>query len=472
MKKLLCILLIALGTASMQAQTYSVLHNFGGVGGSQPQRNLTLLGSHLYGMTTNGGDSNYGCIFTIDTNGNGFRVIHNFSPLGGNGPGWPAGSLTLSGSTLYGTTTVGGTSGNGAIFSIDTNGSSFTVLHEFNGFFDGADPRESLTLLGNTLFGVTELGGKDGSGIIFSISTNGLGYKILLNFNDTDGGAPIGDLVAQGKHLYGVASAGGTGFPFNSAGCIYRIDTNGANDTVLYSLTAMDGSIPWGTPILSGNTLYGTTEEGGTGSFGTVFSVNTNGTGFTVLANGDAIHGGQFVGDLLLSGNNLLGLAPTGGNGSTIYSVTTNGSSFNTVVDFTGTVGAYMGKSPYGGLISSGNTFYGMTQNGGTQDSGVLFKLSGATLGINDIQTNNSAQVNVYPNPNNGNFTVNFHSLQSGKYAIEVYNIIGEQVLKTSLDNTQNNSINMGAQPSGVYLYRVIAENGNLIGQGKLVIQK
>jgi len=35
--------------------------------------------------------------------------------------------------------------------------------------------------------------------------------------------------------------------------------------------------------VLSGNTLYGTADGGGTNGFGTVFKVNTDGTSFTVL---------------------------------------------------------------------------------------------------------------------------------------------------------------------------------------------
>ena len=44
-----------------------------------------------------------------------------------------------------------------------------------------------------------------------------------------------------------------------------------------------DGGFPEASLILSGNTLYGTTYEGGSATFGTVFSVNTNGAGFTIL---------------------------------------------------------------------------------------------------------------------------------------------------------------------------------------------
>jgi len=47
--------------------------------------------------------------------------------------------------------------------------------------------------------------------------------------------------------------------------------------------TNSDGATPYGGVILSGTTLYGTTDEGGISGRGTVFAVSTNGTGFTVL---------------------------------------------------------------------------------------------------------------------------------------------------------------------------------------------
>ena len=37
------------------------------------------------------------------------------------------------GTTLYGTTSAGGTAGNGVLFSIDTDGSHYQILHNFTG---------------------------------------------------------------------------------------------------------------------------------------------------------------------------------------------------------------------------------------------------------------------------------------------------------------------------------------------------
>jgi uncharacterized repeat protein (TIGR03803 family) len=45
----------------------------------------------------------------------------------------PNGSLTLAGSTLYGMTRVGGSSGNGVLFSMNTDGGGYSLLHTFTG---------------------------------------------------------------------------------------------------------------------------------------------------------------------------------------------------------------------------------------------------------------------------------------------------------------------------------------------------
>ena len=69
----------------------------------------------------------------------------------------------------------------------------------------------------------------------------------------------------------------GTGFTFLHS----FTDTSGSNSSGFY--TNSDGAEPYGTLILSGNTLYGTAEDGGSYGNGTVFAINTNGTGFTSL---------------------------------------------------------------------------------------------------------------------------------------------------------------------------------------------
>jgi hypothetical protein len=79
--------------------------------------------------------------------------------------------------------------------------------------------------------------------------------------------------------------------------------------------------------------------------------------------------------------------------------------------------------------------------------------------------------VNLYPNPNNGQFTIQLSGVKTNS-EIEIYNILGEKVFTENLHSVQgDNIISMGLQSSGMYLYRIISENGQLIGDGKFVIE-
>ena len=93
-------LLLWLALAAGQAQTYSVLHQFSGSDGSLPRGRLVLSGSTLYGTTSSGGSSGWGVAFKVSTDGSGYTVLKSFSvPDGANPDG-----LALAGNTLYGTT--------------------------------------------------------------------------------------------------------------------------------------------------------------------------------------------------------------------------------------------------------------------------------------------------------------------------------------------------------------------------------
>jgi uncharacterized repeat protein (TIGR03803 family) len=153
--------------------------------GARPDGELLLSGNTLYGETYYGGSWGYGTVFALNTDGTGFRILHTFSS-GSDGSG-PSGGLMLSGNTLYGTTAFGGGSdastplgtdsraeGSGTVFALNTDGTGFTTLHSFtltspytNG--DGANPSGGLVLSGNTLYGTTGVGGRYGSGTVFSI---------------------------------------------------------------------------------------------------------------------------------------------------------------------------------------------------------------------------------------------------------------------------------------------------------------
>ncbi len=313
----ICIMAGVLGSPSVSQAAYSILHSFsGGSDGGSPYGDLTLSGSTLYGMTS-GLWNDQGTIFQINTDGAGYQVLHSFSWNDGANP---RGSLTLSGTTLYGMTSGGGANGLGAISQINTDGAGFQLLHSFGAGSDGASPFGSLTLSGSTLYGMTALGGADGAGTIFKINTDGAGYQVLYSFNGgSEGGSPYGDLTLSGSTLYGMTSPGG-----GNAGTIFKINTDGTGFQVLHSFNWNDGAIPDGalTLSMSGSALYGMTSSGGANGFGTIFQINTYGAGFQVLYNfaGES-DGGAPHGSLTLSGSTLYGMAhSSAGAYGTIFS--------------------------------------------------------------------------------------------------------------------------------------------------------
>src|SRR6266446_3607120 len=270
-----------------------------------------------------------------------FLVLHSFtatpSPAYTNSDGAiPQAGLVLSfsGKTLYGTARAGGSSARGTVFALNTDGTGFTNLHSFTGASDGIGPSGGLTLAGNTLYGTAQGGGSSGAGTVFALNTNGAGFTTLYSFTGgSDGRTPFAGLILSGDTLYGTASAGGS----SGNGTVFALNTNGTGFTALYSFTALagspsinsDGAGPSAGLVLSGNTLYGTAQAGGSLGGGTVFEVNGNGTGFrtlhsfTALNNSTNSDGANPSAGLMLSGNNVYGTAYGGGSAGngTVFSL-------------------------------------------------------------------------------------------------------------------------------------------------------
>src|ERR1700722_19391177 len=85
-------------------------------------------------------------------------------------------------------------------FGICRTQAQFTVLHNFNGT-TGDSPIGSLAISGNVLYGMTWKGGLYDSGCVFSVNTNGSGYKDILDFNGPNGAAPQGSVIIVGNKL-------------------------------------------------------------------------------------------------------------------------------------------------------------------------------------------------------------------------------------------------------------------------------
>jgi uncharacterized repeat protein (TIGR03803 family) len=221
-------------------------------------------------MTYHGGANDSGTIFEFNTKTGALTLLHSFE--GGTTDGdHPYGNLILSGTTLYGMTSSGGANNNGTIFEFNTKTGQLTLLHSFWG--DGAYPYGNLILSGTNLFGMTYRGGVNDEGLIFMINTQNLELTQLHSFEGgtTDGAHPSGSLILSGANLYGMTELGGA----DSQGTIFEFNTKTGQLTLLHSFEGgtTDGANPLGNLILSGTTLYGMTEVGGTDGVGIIFSL-------------------------------------------------------------------------------------------------------------------------------------------------------------------------------------------------------
>jgi uncharacterized repeat protein (TIGR03803 family) len=315
-----------------------------GVPGANPRCALVLSSNFLYGTTGAGGTGGYGTVFKVSTDGNEFTNLYTFTtpsgiPLSNNDGASPQAGLILAGNTLYGTAHAGGASGSGTVFAINTDGTGFKNLHSFTlltGSFpshnsDGAYPYAGLAISGNTLYGTTTSGGSWGNGTVFAVNTDDSSFTNLHSFSTLDGVSPWGALVISGNTLYGATTIGGS----SNNGTLFRINTDGTGFTNLYNFDGGGTNVNyWYQSVrsglfISGNTLYGTTEYYGSSSNGTVFAINTDGSGFTNLysfsslvgnTNGDGANPTKAV---IISNNILYGTASDGGSSGngTIFSL-------------------------------------------------------------------------------------------------------------------------------------------------------
>jgi uncharacterized repeat protein (TIGR03803 family) len=260
------------------AGKFTVLYAFsGGTDGGGPQ--FGLLRDHvgnLYGTTSYGGDLTcqfgLGCgvVFRIAPNGKE-TVLYAFT--GGQDGVMPSGDLIRDqAGNLYGVTEFGGTSSDGIVFKVTPSGKE-TVLYTFSGGATGYSPMGRLATddKGN-VYGTT-YGGGDPSclcGVVFKIDPGG-NETILHNFTgNPDGANPFSGLTRdQAGNLYGGTSLGGGGCPGIGIGCgsIFSVSGDGS-EKVLYGFKGgTDGGTPLAAPILDNSgDLYGTAWQGGDSS--------------------------------------------------------------------------------------------------------------------------------------------------------------------------------------------------------------
>jgi uncharacterized repeat protein (TIGR03803 family) len=296
-----------------------VLYSFaGGADGAYPHTALLYQNGLLYGTTGIGGggacSTGCGTVFSVNPATGAKVTLYRFA--GGNDGQTPEAPLISVGGLLYSTTAAGGGSAStSAVYSVDPTTGTETVLYGFAGGTDGGTPLSELLPLGGLLYGTTSTGGASNYGTVFSINMATNAESIVYSFaGGTDGRAPMTGLIYDGTTLYGTTYYGGKGCRRIGCGTLYSVDPGTETETVLLQFAGGTHGQNPNSIILHGSSLYGTTEFGGLG-VGTIFSTRlTKFTGKTLYSFTDGSNGSFPSGKLLYEHGVYYGTTANGGS--------------------------------------------------------------------------------------------------------------------------------------------------------------
>ena len=425
------------------APKLTTLYSFPGTpGGGFLEAGLVLNSSTsvLYGTTADGGAYGWGTVYQLAPGTGGTwtqTVLYSFNPIGvpGDGASPQANVIIGTGGVLYGTTTYGGSSDDGTVFSLTPAGGGLwteQVIHSFGGTpADGAQPEAGLVLAtSGVLYGTTYAGGTSGFGTVYQVAP-GTGSswteRVLYSFTGlTDGGNPVAGLALNSttQVLYGTTYTGGlavTGEPGSGYGTVFQLVPSGGGvwtEKAIYSFTnGTDGSGPEGGVTIhyfktqSGSTsivLYGSAFWAGSSTgcaiggylagCGTIFSLTlptTSGAPWTFAVlytfKGTGVDGAHPSQNLSLNSSGVLyGTTFSGGSTTdacfgatypgcgTVFLLkppATSGAAWTESVlhDFNGDDGG----GPNGVIPGVSGIYYGATYNGGTSGGyGTVFQLT------------------------------------------------------------------------------------------------
>jgi uncharacterized repeat protein (TIGR03803 family) len=386
-----CVLAIALAVAVIcipcaRAQTFRVVHSFtGGSDGGNPVAGLTFVSGELYGTASVGGASGSGAVYKINATG-AQSTLYSFT--GGADGSTPESRLLYVNGSLFGTTFAGGASKAGTVFQVTLKGKE-TVLYSFTGGVDGSQPESTLIRdsAGN-LYGTTFAGGRNGNGVVFQLVPPKIfgapwTEKVLYSFGTGgDGANPIAGLTRDSAgNLYGTTSAGGT----YTYGTVFQLkpSSSGWKENILYQFQLQgDGGVPYAGLVLSAGNLYGAATDGGGGGNnggGTIFKLTPAGSGwsFQVIYRLSGTYiSGPYRNLLLTSGNIYATTHCDGANSAgTVFQLTPSGNKWNYTLLYEFT-GGTDGLFSFSSLVfDSQGYLWGTTKDGGAYGSGVVFRI-------------------------------------------------------------------------------------------------
>jgi uncharacterized repeat protein (TIGR03803 family) len=340
------------------------------VSASQPVGQLIEgVDGKLYGACAAGGSAGFGGVFRISTSG-AHELLTSFT--GANGAAPQAGPVRLASNVLMGATSAGGPGQLGTIYQINSLGevSTAAVLSPAQGWHPSGAPVKLQN--GRWIFPVA-FGGNGGGGTLTTWQESKPRSPVPVPIPESIGQQTDGGLLSYNGAFWGVTSTGG----ISNRGSSYSFTTAGGIQ--LHSAhTADDGSRAEG-PLASGSDglLYGLAREGGKDDRGTLFRLASDGRtamfSFTGVSN--SYPGRSPRGPLARAADgSLYGVTELGGsqNLGVIFKFTPP-SNYLVIAEFAGSGP----NSPRGGLITAPNGFiYGTTSRGGTNNSGSVIRIN------------------------------------------------------------------------------------------------
>ncbi|MES2410057.1 MAG: T9SS type A sorting domain-containing protein, partial [Bacteroidota bacterium] len=123
-----------------------------------------------------------------------------------------------------------------------------------------------------------------------------------------------------------------------------------------------------------------------------------------------------------------------------------------------------------GQIWAFGYNANGMLGIGTATNSLVPVLVSGSCQSLSVDQNHAISELIIYPNPTNGNFTIDFDIADLlGEKEIQVFNVLGQRVYNSKVD-TEQAIISLSGKPNGIYICKVLTGN-KAVKTGKIIIE-
>jgi uncharacterized repeat protein (TIGR03803 family) len=319
----------------------------------------------LYGITTEGGTTGGGTIYKIKPDGTSYSIVHNFNSDGyGKYPSFT--EFIEYNSKLYSITPF--SSGQGIIYEFNpSTGVLVKKLSTSGMYFNG-----TLTLFNGKMYGLSYYGGNSNHGSLFEYDPSTNVITIKVHFSGLNGRYPNGGLTIYNNKLYGITTEGGINGGTDGYGVLFEYDPTTNTFTKKFDFNGSNFIVrPTGSLTVFNSKFYGVVKDGGINQSGIIFEYDlSNGNMINKFAFNYATSGSLPLGNLTAYNNKIYGLLANSGstNSGAIFEFDPANNTISNKFNFNATT---HGSNLQGKLVLHNNKLYGMASQGGASSSGI-----------------------------------------------------------------------------------------------------